>query len=411
MTLMQTPPMYDPKIRAACQEAAALPRWSRGWFVMRSCRAALLRHGLQVLVLCIAICWVLSLVQVGVPLWRQMAYSLPIGMTSWALIDGGRFFIDQDSPYLFPRGWRGGALIVFGVLAGFLVGSLFGDAMNGRTSFSLMHDSPQFFLYIFLFSMASGIGISLFFYSQGKSAYFQAEIEAKSRQTTEAQLKLLQSQLDPHMLFNTLANLRVLIPQEPERAVRMLDQLCDFLRATLAASRSQEHSLQAEFDRLRDYLTLMQIRMGERLKFQLDLPAELSAHPVPTLILQSLVENAVLHGLEPKVGGGSVRISAAQGDGQLILQVRDDGMGMREQPTGDLSGDLTDKTAPNGFGLLQVRERLQSRYGKLATIDFIAASAVNTPASTILSSQNAANHEISASGAGCQVTLRIPLAA
>jgi signal transduction histidine kinase len=410
MTFMQTPSMYDPKIRAACEAAAAMPRWSRGWFVMRSCRAALLRHGLQVLVLCIAICWVLSLVQVGVPLWRQMAYSLPIGMTSWALIDGGRFFIDQDSPYLFPRGWRGGALIVFGVFAGFLVGSLFGDVMNGRTSFSLMHDSPQFFLYIFLFSMASGIGISLFFYSQGKSAYFQAEIEAKSRQTTEAQLKLLQSQLDPHMLFNTLANLRVLIPQEPERAVRMLDQLCDFLRATLSASRSQEHSLQAEFDRLRDYLALMQIRMGERLKFQLDLPAELSAHPVPTLILQSLVENAVLHGLEPKVGGGSVRISAAQVDGQLILQVRDDGMGMREHPP----GDLTDKIAPNGFGLLQVRERLHRRYGKLAAIDFIASSAVNTPANSVFSSQNAAKNEPSPLGfgasAGCQVTLRIPLA-
>jgi two-component sensor histidine kinase len=401
MATMHHPSMYDPQIRSAYDAAIALPRWARGLAVMRSCRAVLLRHGWQVALFCVAICLVLSFFQQGVPLWRQLVYSLPMGMMTWALIDGGRFFIDQDSPHLFPRGWRGGALIVSGVFLGFVLGTLIGDAINGQSSFSLMRRSPQFFVYIFLFSMASGIGISLFFYSQGKSAYLLAELEAKSRQATEAQLKLLQSQLDPHMLFNTLANLRALIPQEPDRAVQMLDQLGDFLRATLSASRAQEHSLAAEFDRLRDYLSLMQIRLGERLKFHLDLPQELTQIKVPTLILQSLVENAIVHGLEPKVGGGTVWITASQKDEQLILQVSDDGMGFQSVTTND--------KAQQGFGLTQVRERLQNWYGKQATINFIAVRAMNLPANGGFISKNTIKNDAKAITPGCQVTLVLPI--
>jgi two-component sensor histidine kinase len=405
MMAMQSHLMYDPQIRRAFEAAAALPRWARGWAVMRSCSAVLIRHGWQVALFCMAICLVLSLFQPGVPLWRQMVYSLPMGMSTWALIDGGRFFIDQDSPHLFPRGWRSGALILGGVFLGFLMGTATGDAINGRSTFELLRESPRFFLYIFLFSMSSGIGVSLFFYNRGKSAYYQAEIEAKSRQATEAQLKLLQSQLDPHMLFNTLANLRALIPQEPERAVQMLDQLGDFLRATLSASRAQEHSLQAEFDRLRDYLSLMQIRLGERLRFHLDLPPELAQIKVPTLILQSLVENAVLHGLEPKVGGGQVWISASQQNKQLVLRVFDDGMGLPPSASPQDAERLE-----NGFGLAQVRERLQSLYGDQATIELIANSSISMSEISGFSSQATAGKGLEP-GSGCQATLRMPLPA
>lgn len=384
----------DPKIAQAFEAAKALPRWPRGWAVMRPCRLVLLRHGLIVTVSCLAICLVLALFQPDVALWKQLAYSLSIGFISWALIDGGRFFIDQDSPYLFPRGWLGGALIAGGVLLGFVGGTLIGDAVNGQSGFELLRRAPRLFAFIFLFSMACGIGISLFFYSQGKNAYFQAELEAKSRQATEAQLKLLQSQLDPHMLFNTLANLRALIPQEPDRAVQMLDQLGDFLRATLSASRAQEHSLAAEFDRLRDYLSLMQIRLGERLRFHLDLPSDLSQIKVPTLILQSLVENAIVHGLEPKVGGGTVWITASTKDEQLILQVSDDGMGFKSDAMQD------------GFGLTQVRERLQSWYGNHDTINFIAVRAMNMPANHGFSLENTPKVGITP---GCQMTLTLPM--
>ncbi len=393
--------MYDSDIRLAYEAAQALPRWQRGWAVMRHCQPVLLRHALQVLCVCVLMSVILWLFRSRAPLVGQLAYSVPMGMITWLLIDGGRFYIDQDSPHLFPRGWRAAALMGAGVFLGFLGGTLIGDAVNNQSTFGMMRRSPEFFTYIFLFSMAVGTLISMFFYSQGKSAYFKAEIEAKSRQATEAQLKLLQSQLDPHMLFNTLANLRALIPQEPARAVQMLDQLGDFLRATLSASRAQEHSLQAEFDRLQDYLALMQIRLGSRLRYELTLPAALAQIKVPTLILQSLVENAIVHGLEPKVGGGQVWIRAFEDAGQLVLQVADDGLGF-----GDNSSVLL---AQNGFGLKQVRERLHSRYGNDATLNFIALSAGNTTPESSYDAEKASLLGAPASTPGCQVTLRLPL--
>src|SRR5690606_22156517 len=129
------------------------------------------------------------------------------------------------------------------------------------------------------------------------------EQEEAQRQASEARLRLLESQLEPHMLFNTLANLRALIGSDPPRAVEMLDRLNAFLRATLAASRSaagaQRHTLRDEFARLDDYLALMAVRMGPRLRVVLSLPEPLADCPVPALLLQPLVENAIRHGLEP----------------------------------------------------------------------------------------------------------------
>jgi Histidine kinase len=397
ITIMTSSSLPDPQIHFAFEAAKGLPRWQRGWAVMRPCRALLLSHAWQVAGFCLAISVLLWMLRPGMSFLGQLAYSLPMGLTTWLLIDGGRFFIDQDSPHLFPRGWLGGALILGGVLMGFACGTLVGGVIHGHASLDSVRSAPQFFAYTFLLSIASGIGISLFFYAQGKSAHYQAELEIKSRQATQAQLKLLQSQLDPHMLFNTLANLRVLIQQDPARAVHMLDQLNDFLRSTLAASRASEHSLQAEFDRLQDYLALMQIRMADRLSYQLDLPPDLASAQVPTLILQSLVENAILHGLEPKIGGGHVAIRAHKQAQQLVLQVADNGLGFDAAQVQE------------GFGITQVRERLHSRYGAEATIDLIANNADFITAKSQNSSGCAVSERLPHDLCGCQVTLHMPL--
>ena len=140
----------------------------------------------------------------------------------------------------------------------------------------------------------------------------------------------------------------------------MLDHMIAYLRATLNASRAATHSLQAEFDRLHDYLELMAIRMGPRLTFELDLPADLAQHPVPALLLQPLVENSIQHGLEPKVQGGRVKVSARRDGGQLLLEVSDTGVG-------PVVGD------GKGFGMTQVRERLAALYGDRASMDFAAS--------------------------------------
>jgi LytS/YehU family sensor histidine kinase len=189
-------------------------------------------------------------------------------------------------------------------------------------------------------------------------SHARAEAEAARRAAAETQLKLLESQLEPHMLFNTLANLRVLIASDPARAQAMLDRLIAFLRATLGASRSAMHPLTTEFERIADYLALMQVRMGSRLQTRLTLPPELQAAAVPPLLLQPLVENSIKHGLEPKVGGGHIEVSARRDGTMLELGVQDSGVGLGD--AGAAGGST--------FGLQQVRERLRTLYGERATL-------------------------------------------
>ena len=219
-------------------------------------------------------------------------------------------------------------------------------------------------------TLLAGIVINYYFYASGKSALLQAKVTEVRGQATEAQLKLLQTQLEPHMLFNTLANLRALIGSDPTRAQHMLDHMVAYLRATLGASRASAHSVQAEFDRLRDYLELMAARMGPRLSYTLILPPELAHLKMPPLLLQPLVENAIQHGLEPQVQGGSVTVRASHDGTFLKLDVLDTGVG--------LSGD---PARAGGFGLTQVRERLATTYGSSGAIKIECNKPTGTSAS------------------------------
>jgi LytS/YehU family sensor histidine kinase len=219
-----------------------------------------------------------------------------------------------------------------------------------------------------ILSLIAGAAITYYFMSREQlaaaneeTALATAKAETAQRQAAESQLKLLQTQLEPHMLFNTLANLRVLIGSNPVAATEMLDRLNAYLRATLSASRATTQTLETEFERLRDYLELIAVRMGPRLQYSLELSPELARLPVPTLLLQPLVENAIRHGLEPKIEGGRITVRARQALGQLTLEVQDSGIGL---PGG--------RTVTEGFGLTQVRERLASAYGGAATLDLHA---------------------------------------
>ena len=341
---------------------------------IRACLPSLAKHSLITMGFCTLIAVVLWLAKPGQRFDVQLVYSFATGLVSWLVIDLSRFFIDAKSPFGFPRGWRGATVIFVGVCIGFVVGTLTGDAYSGRATFDLLPNQPGFFLYLFLFTACAGAGISYFFYAASKSSYLIRELETTRQQATEAQLKLLQSQLEPHMLFNTLANLRALISTDTARAITMLDHLIDYLRATLQASRVTCHSLADEFDRLGDYLALMQVRMGPRLTYRLELPPELTAQAVPTLLLQPLVENAIKHGLEPKIEGGSVTVSAHREGETIVLDVIDSGVGLKDGA---------------GFGLAQVRERLQATYGSQAAIYLGAGCAGFTRASITFPSQNA----------------------
>ena len=340
---------------------------------IRNCAPSLLRHGLITVGFCTLIAVVLWLSKPGQRFDTQLAYSMATGLSSWLVIDLSRFFVDVQSPLGYPRRWRGVLLIFIGVSVGFLVGTFVGDAYSGRSTFALLANQPLFFLYLFLFTASVGIAISFFFLASGKSTYLTQELETTKRQALEARLKLLETQLEPHMLFNTLANLRALIATDAPRAQHMLDNLIAYLRATLDASRATSHPLAIEFDRLRDYLDIMSVRMGSRLHYTLDLPPALAQLTLPPLLLQPLVENSIKHGLEPKIEGGAIHISARMLAGALTIEVSDTGLGIgigigigKASQAVQSSGRTQPGQTPGGFGLSQVKERLLTTYGNAA---------------------------------------------
>lgn len=322
----------------------------------------IVRHGLLVVVFCCAI----AAIQVGYgrgPWHAQAVYSLSIGLCSWLLIEAGRFWLTRRSPIPWPAGWRGWALVAAGGTIGFQIGSAIGDAYGRAIGLAQQSVPPPGVPgSAVLTTVLACVAISLFFYMQGKARYLEGRIAEAQRDAAEARLRLLQTQLEPHMMFNTLANLRMLIAVDPARAQAMLDHFIAYLRATLGASRTTAHPLADEFELLRDYLELMAVRMGARLAYTLDLPEPLRAVPVPPLLLQPLVENAIRHGLEPQVEGGRIAVAArtlAGTPGRLELTVIDTGAGLGRNPA----------QAGSRFGLAQVRERLATLQGSAALLE------------------------------------------
>jgi two-component sensor histidine kinase len=190
-------------------------------------------------------------------------------------------------------------------------------------------------------------------------------IEAEKR-AAEAQLRLLQGQIEPHFLFNTLAGVLSLIDHDPAKAKQMLHDFTEVLRSSLTALRSESSPLAHELELAESYLRLLGARMEDRLRWQIDADAAARAVPVPPLLLQPLIENAIHHGLEPQLEGGTVRVSARVQGGELVLEVRDDGRGPDAPPRpGARQGQ--------GMALANIRGRLQSRYGPAASLDVHAA--------------------------------------
>ena len=317
-----------------------------------------LRLFLQTMAFCLTISAIQYAFQPDRPYELPLVYSCCIGGATWALIDFSRHLFPSSVETGWPQGMPGLALPTLGIIGGFVLGTFAADAWFGWSTYDTMNRAklPA----SLLISALAGIAGTYYFYTRSKNTYLEAKMSEARRHASEAKLKLLETQLEPHMLFNTLANLRVLVATDAARAQTMLDHLIAYLRATLSASRASTHRLDAEFERLRDYLELMAVRMGERLHYQLDLPPELAGRMVPTLLLQPLVENAIKHGLEPKVEGGHILVRGSQTTAGLLLEVLDTGVGM--QPG---------RNPHEGFGLQQVRERLAAAYDGRATLDII----------------------------------------
>jgi sensor histidine kinase YesM len=195
----------------------------------------------------------------------------------------------------------------------------------------------------------------------------------------QAQLRALQMQLQPHFLFNTLHGIAMLTDSDPAAAEAMAVQLAELLRATLGLRDVPEVPLRTELDLLRRYLAIEQARFGDRLEVTLVAPEDVLDVRVPSFLLQPIVENAIRHGVAPRVETGHVAIRAARDNGALVLSVEDDGPGFGADPFGT-----------QGVGLAATRQRLALRYGTAGSIRCDAPSP-------------------SAGGRGAHVAIRIPL--
>ena len=180
------------------------------------------------------------------------------------------------------------------------------------------------------------------------------------KELTVAKLNLLHAQVEPHFLYNTLASAQILTRSDPARADEMLGHLIQFLRRSLPRTDEAMSTLGDELERSRAYLEILKLRMGPRLNLTIDVPDDLRATPMPPMMLQTLVENAIKHGLEPKTVGGTVWVLARTNDRIVSVTVADDGQGFNAESTG------------TGIGLRNVRERLRLTYGDAATLSIVA---------------------------------------
>lgn len=206
----------------------------------------------------------------------------------------------------------------------------------------------------------NGLFVSLFFLLKHRErraaeALHKAEAERHllEKQSIETELKLMQAQVEPHFLFNTLASVQYLTETDPPQATRLLGHLLAYLRAALPQLRTSRSTLGQEIDLATAYLNILRMRMGERLAFTIDVPDSLRAHPFPPVLLISVVENAVTHGLEPLAEGGAIRIAARKDDSRLIVNVVDTGRGLAGAPS----------HPGQGIGLANVRDRLAALFG------------------------------------------------
>ncbi len=260
-------------------------------------------------------------------------------------------------------------LLVFGAIGSqlgyFLVNSVFFPAVD------LIFSREQMFLVNLGLSILFGLAGILYFIMEEKIVVMAESLKEREMEQERlkalrksAELEALRARTDPHFLFNTLNSIASLIRSDADRAERMTEQLAALFRYTLDSKNREQVSLREELEVVQAYLEIEKIRLGDRLRYHLETDEQALGALVPPLLLQPLVENAVVHGLSPKRGGGEVRIRAACQQGRLHILIRDNGVGMGKGSGG------------TGNGLSLVRERMKHLYGAEARLDIRDADGV-----------------------------------
>lgn len=259
------------------------------------------------------------------------------------------------------------------VLAGLLLGSKIASLLGLPDYIMQLIRHPVAMRGVIASNLLLGASATALIMYMSRTQAMQEALERERRRAAEAlqaetvaRLGLLQAQIEPHFLFNTLANIHSLIKEDPDTACLILEELNAYLRTSLRRTRTAISTLGEEIDLIEALLAIAAARLRTRLEYVIHVPAALRETPLPPLLLQPLVENAIRHGIEPSVAGGTIEIEARSTDDLLELTVTDTGVGFR-----------TD--APHGVGLANVRARLASLYENRGKLEFYT----NTPQGVI----------------------------
>ena len=214
-----------------------------------------------------------------------------------------------------------------------------------------------------LLTISAGVAIGIYSTLRGRLEETTLQLRTKELEreralklATEAQLASLESRIHPHFLFNTLNSISSLIPEDPVRAERLVEQMAALLRFSLDANQSGLVPLASELKIVGDYLEIERARFGDRLRYQIDVPADMGESRIPPLSLQTLVENSVKHAIAPERAGGEIRITGACADGVCRVEISDPG------PAFQLD------SAPPGHGLDNLKDRLSALFGDRAAL-------------------------------------------
>ncbi len=249
-------------------------------------------------------------------------------------------------------------IVMIGIASGTLIGLQIGPFVLQQIFSIVLKQPEKSFLQTIILAITFGSVASYFFYAKSRLRISKGEIQqerikrlSSEKEALEANLRLLQAQIEPHFLFNTLSNVLSLIDTNPASGKSMLVDLIHYLRTSLSRTFPDPITLDQEMDMIKAYLNIQKIRMGERLHFEIELPDAVRQHSFPPMLLQPLVENAVRHGLEPKMEGGEIMIKALDEDDLIRIEVVDTGLGFSsfQKP---------------GVGIGNVRERIKLLYGE-----------------------------------------------
>jgi hypothetical protein len=308
---------------------------------------------------------------------QQLVISNAVGLSSYSLLQLVRVFFSGRVP-----AWA----VPLSIPAGFFVGSKLASLTGAPDLWALMFRSPLAMRQTIIDTSLIAGAITAFFlyfsYTRGVKVAWERDrrraAEALQAETA-ARLALLQAQIEPHFLFNTLANIHSLIAEDPDTASHILEKLNIYLRTSLRRTRQPTATLAEELELIETLLSIAAARLGGRLEYCLNAPEKLRSHQLPPLLLQPLVENAIRHGIEPAVGGGRIEVQVRKVDGSLELIVTDTGVGLNDE-------------APQGVGLANIRARLNSLYGSEGKLALYSNAPQGVIAKLIIPAANPVSH-------------------